>query len=147
MFTIEMTVARPTTEVFAQLARVEDAPLWYSAVRSVDRLDAGPVVVGARFRYTRELGGKTVVNEVEVSALEPNRTVELTSISGPTPFVYRYRLEPSADGTLLRLEGSISGEGLGGPLALLKPLAETFFRRGMIANLETLKRLIERDPP
>ncbi|MFQ5527952.1 MAG: SRPBCC family protein [Thermoanaerobaculia bacterium] len=101
---------------------------------------------GARFRYTRELGSTTVVNEVEVSAFEPDRTVELTSISGPTPFVYRYRLEPSADGTLLRLEGSISGEGLGGPLVLLKPLAETFFRRGMIANLETLKRLIERDP-
>jgi hypothetical protein len=45
-----------------------------------------------------------VVNEVEVSAFEPDRTVELTSISGPTPFVYRYRLEPSADGTILRLK-------------------------------------------
>lgn len=145
MFTIEMTIARPASEVFARLVHVEEAPLWYSAVTSVDRLDAGPVGVGTRFRFTRDLGGRSVVNDVEVTAFETDRTVELSSVSGPTPFVYRYGLAPSTDATVLRLEGTISGEGLAGPIALLKPLAETFFRRGMVANLESLKRLIERD--
>ncbi len=147
MFTIEMTIGRPTSEVFIHLERAEDAPLWYSAATSVDRLDAGPIGVGTRFRYNRELGGKSVVNDVEVSAFERDRTIELSSISGPTPFVYRYRLEPSGDGTLLRLEGTISVEGLGGLAALFKPLAERSFRRGMLANLETLKRLIEHGAP
>ncbi len=143
MFTIEMTIARPVREVFAKLARVENAPLWYSAVTSVHRLDNGPVGTGARFLFRRKLGSGEAVNDVEVTAFEPDRMLELSSVSGPTPFVYRYELEPSAQGARLRLGGTISGEGLAGPMAFLKPLAEKFFQRGMIDNLETLKRLIE----
>ena len=80
---------------------------------------------------------------MEVTRFEPERALTLTSISGPTPFVYGYELEPAAAGTLLRLQGTISGEGLGGPIALFKPLAETFFRRGMVENLAAFKRLVE----
>ena len=143
MFTIEMTIARPANELFDHLARVEDAPLWYSAVRSVHRVDIGPVGIGKRFRFRRKLGNDDAVNVVEVTAFEPGRMLELSSVSGPTPFVYRYEVTPSAEGAQLRLEGIISAEGLTGPMALFKPLAEKFFQRGMIDNLETLKRLIE----
>ncbi|MBZ0164918.1 MAG: SRPBCC family protein [Notoacmeibacter sp.] len=143
MFTIEMTIARPVREVFAKLARVENAPLWYSAVTSVHRLDSGPVGVGTRFRFRRRLGSSDTINDVEVTAFEPDRTLELSSVSGPTPFVYHYELSPSPQGAQLQLDGTISGKGLTGPAMLLGPLAEKFFQRGMIDNLETLKRLIE----
>ncbi|MCP4380599.1 MAG: hypothetical protein GY798_04125 [Hyphomicrobiales bacterium] len=143
MFTIETTIARPASDVFAFLARIDDAPLWYSAVTSVDRPHAGPVGVGTRFRYRRKLGANDAVNDVEVTAFERDRTLEFSSVSGPTPFVYRYGLTPSQNGTHLRLDGAISGEGLSGPIALFKSLAERFFERGMTSNLETLKRLIE----
>jgi uncharacterized membrane protein len=143
MFEVTTEIARPPSEVFAYLARITDAPQWYSAVESVEPYDADPVQLGTRARFRRQLGGATVENEVEVSAFEPDRQFELSSVSGPTPFVYRYRLDPSGGGTRLRLEGQISGEGLSGPLALFKPFAETFFKRGMATNLKTLKRLIE----
>jgi len=143
MFEITTTIARPPHEVFAYLARIEDAPRWYSAVERVERLDTGPTRRGTRSRFRRQLGGATVDNEVEVSEFEPDQAITLRSISGPTPFVYRYRLQPSNEGTLLQLQGEISGEGLGGPFALFKSLAESFFRRGMVANLGSLKRLVE----
>ncbi len=143
MFEITMEITRPQDEVFARLARLEEAPRWYSAVEEVERLDDGPVRRGTLSRFTRQLGGATVENEVEVSEFEPDRAITLTSLSGPTPFTYRYRLAPSENGTLLELEGEISGEGLGGPLAMFKSFAETFFRRGMVSNLETFKRLVE----
>lgn len=97
-----------------------------------------------RCRNTLPVSARPAFNEVEVTAYDPDKELELSSISGPTPFVYRYRLDPVADNaTHLRLDGAISGEGLGGPMALLRPLAENFFRRGMIDNLESLRRLIE----
>ena len=113
-------------------------------MKSVDRLHPGPVGVGTCFRFRRTLGGSDVFNEVKVTAYDADREIELSSISGPTPFVYLYRLDPMADdATRLRLDGTISGEGLGGPMALLRPFAESFFRRGMIDNLESLKCLIQ----
>lgn len=98
MFSMEMTIARPVREVFANLARVENAPLWYSAVTSVHRFGDGPVGVGTRFLFRRKLGSGETVNDVEVTAFEPDRILELSSVSGPTPFVYRYELRPSAGG-------------------------------------------------
>ncbi len=146
MFSIEMMIARPVREVFANLARVENAPLWYSAVTSVHRFGDGPVGVGTRILFRRKLGSGETVNEVEVTAFEPDRILELSSVSGPTPFVYRYELRPSAGGTDLRLKGRISGDGLTGPAALFKPLAERFFHHGMVENLRTLKHLVEARP-
>lgn len=143
MFTTEISIDRPVGEVFAYLSRIEDAPSWYSAVTSVHRLDNGPVGTGARFHFQRKLGSNDAVNDVEVTAFEPDRILELSSVSGPTPFVYRYELAPAARGAQLRLRGAISGEGLTGPMTLLKPLAEKFFHHGMIDNLESLNRLIE----
>lgn len=143
MFEINLRISRPPAEVFAALARIEDAPLWYSAVTRVDRLDAGPISRGARARFTRQLGGSTVENEVEVSEFEPGERFALSSVSGPTPLAYRYRLTPANGGTLLQLQGQISAAGLPGPLAFAGPLAEAFFKRGLVANLRTLKRLIE----
>jgi uncharacterized membrane protein len=143
MFTTEISIDRPVGEVFTYLSRIEDAPSWYSAVTSVHRLDSGPVSTGARFCFQRKLGSNDTVNDVEVTAFEPDRILELSSVTGPTPFVYRYELAPAARGAQLRLRGTISGEGLAGPIALLKPLAEKFFQHGMVDNLETLKRLME----
>jgi uncharacterized membrane protein len=143
MFAIEVQIAEPPSQVFAYLADVEEAPRWYSAVQEVESLDGGPTGKGARYRFVREIGGETQVNEVEVSEFKPNRSLTLTSVSGPTPFIYRYVLMPSGEGTLLRLEGQISGDGLSGLITMLKPFAETFFRRGMAANLQTLKQVIE----
>lgn len=147
MFITEMKIARPVSAVFPRLVRIEDSHLWYSAVKSVDRLDPRPTRVGTRFLFRRQLGGNDAINEVEVTAIEPNRALELKSVSGPTPFVYRYNVEPASDGTLLRLDGAISGRGLDGPMALLRPMAERLFRRGMVENLASLKRLIEYDTP
>ena len=146
MFAIDVHINQPPDEVFAELTDVGDTPRWYSAVQSAERLDEGPVKLASRFRFRRQLAGTTAYNDVSVSEFEPNRVFALSSQSGPTPFTYRYVLEPAGDGTLLRLEGKISGEGLTGPLAMLKPLAETFFRRGMVTNLNTLKLLLENPP-
>ena len=143
MFTIEIEIARPPEALFGYLAQVENTPNWYSAVERADKLTSAPVSTGARFRMSRRLPTGPAVDDVEVTEFVPNRVFTLASLSGPTPFTYRYRLSPKGKNTLLRLEGEISGEGLGGGFALLAPIAPLIFERGMRANLAALKEILE----
>jgi uncharacterized protein YndB with AHSA1/START domain len=144
MFVIEIDINRAPELVFGRLARAEDTPRWYSAVQRVDQVANSPPGLGARYRFTRELPSGPTVNEVEVTEYQQPTVYTLKSRSGPTPFTYRYVLAPNAaGGTRLRLEGEISGEGIGGPLALLAPLASKLFERGMRTNLASFKRLVE----
>jgi hypothetical protein len=80
---------------------------------------------------------------VEITAYESGREVTFTSLSGPTPFVYHYLVEPEGPATRLTLEGTISGAGLTGPAALLGPLAEGLFKRGMRDNVGVLKEILD----
>lgn len=92
MFVIETDIDRTREFVFERLARVEDTPQWYSAVQSVERIEGPPSGAGSRYRFTRELPSGQAVNEVEVTEYEAPAAFTLRSLSGPTPFTYRYVL-------------------------------------------------------
>ena len=77
-------------EVFAFVAEPHNMPLWYDAVDHVARTTNGPSGPGARYDVTRSLPGGQVHNDVELTDHQPDRLVTLESLSGPTPFRYRY---------------------------------------------------------
>jgi hypothetical protein len=118
-------------------------PRWYEAVQEVRPLGSQVNRLGARFEITRNLPGGRFQNEVAVSEYEPDELFTVESVSGPTPFRYRYRLEPNGGATRLRLDGEITGAGLPGPIARIDALATQAFKRGMGDNLQQLRRLIE----
>jgi uncharacterized protein YndB with AHSA1/START domain len=144
MFTNELAINRPKTEVFQYLGDVEKASNWYSAVTRVTALDDSKPGLGKHYLFERDLGGHRTVIEVEIAEWEPDRILALRSLSGPTPFAYRFTLKERAGATQLSLEGEISAEGLPGLLALAGPLAERAFSHGMRANLKALKTQLER---
>lgn len=142
-FTITTSIRRPRGEVFEFMSDGSKTPLWYEAVQSARKTTSGPIGRGSRYEFTRNLPQGRVTNEVEVSEFEVPRRVTFTSISGPTPFRYRYDLAETHEGTALTLHGEIRGKGLSGPAALLAPLASQFFKRGMEKNLAALTRTLE----
>jgi uncharacterized protein YndB with AHSA1/START domain len=142
-FQLSLAIAAPSATVFDFVADFTTMPRWYSAVQRVERT-AGTTGPGTRYDVHRQLPGGAARNEVEVTDYESGREVTFTSLSGPTPFVYRYLVQPDGDATRLTLEGTISADGLAGPLALLGPVAEGLFRRGMRDNLGVLKEILER---
>ncbi len=143
-FTINVDVDAPQQAVFSYLAHGSRTPEWYEAVQAAAKTTEGPSGEGTRYTFTRVLPQGEVVNEVEVPEFREPSLIAFASRSGPTPFVYRYRVEPTETGSRVTLEGSITGEGLRGPAALLAPLAGKFFARGMAQNLEALKAHLER---
>lgn len=143
-FTIDIEVNAAQETVFGYIADGSRAPEWYEAVQSATKTTKGQTSEGTRYEFTRVLPQGAVVNEVEVSEFREPTLITFASVSGPTPFTYRYRVEPTADGSKVTLEGSITGEGLRGPAALLAPLAGRFFEKGMAKNLNALKTRLER---
>lgn len=142
-FTIEIDVAAPQETVFQYISDGSRTPEWYEAVQRATKTTDGPTAKGTRYTFARVLPQGEVVNDVEVSEFQAPSLITFSSRSGPTPFRYRYRVDPSDAGSRVTLEGSISGEGLRGPAALLAPVAGKFFARGMAQNLKALKARLE----
>ncbi len=139
----DIDIDAPQETVFDYIADGSRTPEWYEAVQTASKTTEGPTAEGTRYTFLRALPQGEVVNDVEVSEFREPSVVAFTSRSGPTPFVYRYRVEPSGAGSRVILEGSITGEGLRGPAAFLAPLAGKFFKRGMAENLKALKARLE----
>jgi uncharacterized protein YndB with AHSA1/START domain len=141
-FELSLDIVAPPARVFEFVADFTTMPKWYSAVRRV-LLVEGTGGLGTRYEVHRDLPGGAALNDVAITSYADGEEVTFTSLSGPTPFVYRYRVQPLQDATRLTLEGTISASGLPGPAALLGPLAERLFKRGMRDNLGILKRILE----
>jgi len=142
-FKIEIEINKDTRTVFRALSDVRAMPRWYEAIKQVVALTANTSGVGARFEVGRVLPGGPVRNEVVIVEDVANELFTIESVSGPTPFRYRYTLEPVGQRTRLQLEGNITGEGLPGPLAHIDALTTQLFKRGMGENLRKLAEMIE----
>ena len=145
VFHLAITIAAPPAVVFEVVSDILTMPRWYSAVESVQLIE-DTSRSDSRYAVHRRLPTGRARNEVRMTSYIPDAEVTFSSVSGPTPFTYRYRVAPADSGTLLRLDGSITAAGLPGAAALLSPLAEQLFGRGMQDNLRQLKALIERNP-
>jgi carbon monoxide dehydrogenase subunit G len=124
-------IARPRGDVFALLADPHRFPLWHSAVTAVE--GAGPSYV-----IHRTLPTGPATNELVVVAREAPELFTVRTASGPTPFVYEYRLREDAGGTLVELDARVE-------LGPLGRLAARGVKRGIDANLATLRDALERE--
>ncbi len=86
--------------------------------------------------------GRSAEVETEVVERELPRVFAVRSAGGPVTFAVRHELEPSGNGTRVRVEAE--GEAPGGRLGagIAKRLAERQFR----SDFERLKSILESDP-
>jgi Polyketide cyclase / dehydrase and lipid transport len=139
-FTTRVRIARPTDEVFALVGDPLRFPLWNSAVQAVRLASGDPGEVGSTYVMERDLPSGRAENQVEVFARLPPTEFAIRTLSGPTPFVYRYRLSAEPEATLLALDAEVK---LPGPAALLGPVAARGVKRGVDANLAALRAILE----
>jgi len=77
-----VTIDRPVGEVFDFVAEPSNEPKWHFDVREVVRPKQGPIALGTTYEWiVRFLGMKKYVGEV--TAFEPNRFIEMTTLEGP----------------------------------------------------------------
>ena len=139
-FETSVRIERPVDEVFGYVAEPENFPRWNSAVRSVRKTSSGEEPLGATYAMTRQLPSGQAENELEITAHERPRKFAIRTLSGPTPFVYRYAFSPTDGGTLLELDAEVE---LPGAAALVGPLARRAVKRGVDNNFAKLKGALE----
>jgi uncharacterized membrane protein len=146
-FRLTLGIDAPAAHVFTFVADPRNMPRWYDAVQRVVEVAPETPSRSAIYEITRALPGGPVENVVDVTESAKDLTVTFESLRGPTPFCYRYRVEPDGVRCLLTLEANISSEGLPGALARLDAIATRAFKAGMQHNLTALKKLVESDAP
>lgn len=138
--TVSERIAKGPGSVFPYLSDPQNFPAWNSAVKKVSPLGGSEPAVGARYAMWRDLPTGKAENELEIVALDPPREFVLRTVSGPTPFVYRYRLAGLDEGgTELTLDAEAD---LGHLANFAGPIAGNLLQRGIEANLATLRGIL-----
>jgi carbon monoxide dehydrogenase subunit G len=143
-FETSVRIGRPIDAVFAFVSDPETFPQWNSAVQAVRKTSKGERGVGSTYSMERELPSGRARNELEIVTWERPNAFAICTTSGPTPFVYRYRLSSENDLTVVHLDAEVELEGAA---ALLGPLARRAVKKGVDDNFATLKRILEAAHP
>jgi len=135
-YTVQITIDRPAAEIFPSLADIAHFPNWMGGSTTQATSD-GPMRVGYRYRYKTDEGDF----EMEVTDLEPGRSVSTRTLSGPFDWEGTFRVTDDGDAA----SRVVSSGRIG--LGRIKRLAEPFMggevRRREQAELARLKVLVE----
>ena len=140
---VTRTIAAPVDRVFnavADIAQFSRAIPHIVRVEYVSDIRAG---VGTRFRETRNMKGKEITTELEVTEWVANDHVRLLADSHGTAWDSVFAVRPEQGATVLTLTMDAIASGL-------IPRVVTFFIRGMVqqaleGDMDSVKAFCERE--
>lgn len=136
---VDITIDRPVQDVFAFLTEAANHPRWDRSSIAMEPSEPGPWRAGLTFREVRRVGPRPIEIRSTVAELEPNRRLEIRSLSGP-PFQGHWLFSPAGSGTRLQWTGQMRLTGIA---RLFEPLIARSFGKSVDANFARLKRILE----
>ncbi len=141
---LETSIGRSPATVFAELIAVERFPQWLiaSGIVRVERLDEGPLAVGARLRIGQSVAGRSTTLDGSVTVLEPAAAFGLRG-RDPDGVTIELDAQLSSDDALTtRLRWSLR---MGLPLRyrMLESMVAPQAKRAATLDLEAFKRRLE----
>jgi carbon monoxide dehydrogenase subunit G len=122
----QIETSLPIEATFPFIADFANSKVWDPGVATADRIDDGPVRVGARYHLGVHLGGRVVPMEYWISVFESPRRVVLTGSGSGVTAVDEIRFEPSDRGTRIDYAAEIR---LRGVMRLIQPFLGGAFAR------------------
>jgi carbon monoxide dehydrogenase subunit G len=116
--TIETSL--PAEDAFAFIADFANSQHWDPGVATSERIDPGPVGLGARYRLGVRMRGKVAPMEYRITTWEPSTRVVLTGEGSNVSAVDEIRFEPIPTGTRIDYTADIH---LTGWMRLAEPFA------------------------
>lgn len=119
MISIEnsVTIDRPIADVYAFVADQKNKPQWHTGMREIRPTEAPQQTVGGTWIVTVKLLALEYTERI--TALEPNRRIQITTIEGPIRSTTTYRFEPVDDRTRFSRHVDIP---VGRPMRFFEPL-------------------------
>jgi carbon monoxide dehydrogenase subunit G len=108
----------PVDAAFAYVADFANAQEWDPGVATAERIDEGPVGLGARYRLGVHLGRRVAPMEYRISVFEPPHRVVLVGSGSGVSAVDDIRFQPAGTGTRIDYIADIR---LGGVLRFVQP--------------------------
>ena len=132
-FTAARVVAAAPPVVWATLTNWERGPEWLPEVEKMT--SDGPTTVGTVLRFTARGTPRTST----VSAVDPGRSITLTSEQPGVTAHYRYTLEPEGSGTAIALEADVVTSGV---MRLLGPVIRSAIAKADRVQLDRLAAVL-----
>ena len=110
------------------------------AVESVVKVTDGPVGPGTTYRLRQPVFGKVREQMMRVTAIEPNRRIEMEAAFGPVRPRFSLTFEPTTFGTQVTFRGDSRPVG---PFRLIPFLADRIGQRNWNRRLSLMKSVLE----
>jgi carbon monoxide dehydrogenase subunit G len=133
-------IARPVDEVFAVLTDPTRLHEWQGTVVKAELEGEPPLRAGSRVREVRSFLGRRIETTVEIVEVAPPDRFALRSAAGPVEFDVRQTVEPTPDGSRVRIAMEGKARGVLGVAARVAVKAAD---KQLKTDLDALKRLLE----
>ena len=140
----EIEIDRPREEVAEFAATPENAPRWYTNIKSVEWETEPRLSVGGRVAFVAQFLGRRLAYTYEVKTLLPGELLVMATTEGPFPMETTYTWTDTAEGgTRMRLRNRGEPRGFS---KISGPVMAAAMRRANRRDLETLKQILESTP-
>lgn len=139
-FSESITISRPSADVFAFVADMNNIPKWQSEVVSSRVITPGPTKVGTRFTEDVKMGPTRTTAACEVTEFSPGSSMAFKAISQRMDYEGSIGVESVAGASRLTMKGSAQMKGW---WRLMEPLMKREFQNGIRKELGTLKAVLE----
>jgi hypothetical protein len=138
-YSSEVTIGRSPSDIFPWLVDTAKQGQWSDVPMQL--LTPGPLHQGSRMRLSFGRGPIHTSLDLEITGLEQDARMAFTTVSkGGIHWEGAYDLTPADGGTRVRQQGMLRFRGL---WRVLEPMIGAEMKKGEIAELERLKKVVE----
>jgi uncharacterized membrane protein len=143
--TVANKIAAPVDRVFSLFTDLDHCAGLVTGIKKIDILTSGPFSLRTRWLETREVMGREVTEELEVTAFEMNHAYTVTSDTHGARVDTHFTFEPADSGTEVRIVFTLAPQTF--LTMLVSPLAWTVagkVRKALSDEVLDYKRVAER---
>ena len=140
----EIEIDRPREEVAEFAATPDNAPRWYTNIKSVEWETEPRLAVGGRVAFVAQFLGRRLAYTYEIKTLLPGELLVMTTTEGPFPMETTYTWNDTAGGgTRMTIRNRGEPRGFG---KITGSAMAAAMRRANRKDLARLKRILEASP-
>lgn len=132
------TIHRPIADVYAYVADQTNKPQWHTGIREIRPTEDAQGAVGSMWIVTVKVLGREYTEQI--TALEPNRRIQLATVEGPIRPTTTYRFESADDRTRISRHVDIP---VGRCTRFFRPLLRRVADRRNASFVENIKAILE----
>ena len=139
----DIVIDRPVGVVFDYVADQSNEPQYNPQMVRAEKMTAGPVGVGTKFRSAVASMGRTAEMVIECTGYDRPRRLDSTTTMQQADISYTLTFEPAGTGTRMRWSGQVRPKGA---YRLLGPMITWMGRRQERRIWTSLKHRLEASP-